>query len=31
MKDFYGLNFCKLGELKILKASRNEIIKIDCL
>lgn len=31
LKDFYGLNFCRLGELKILKASRNEIIKIDCL
>lgn len=31
LKDFYGLNFCRLSELKILKASRNEIIKIDCL
>jgi Leucine-rich repeat (LRR) protein len=31
LKDFYGLNFCKMAELKILKASRNEIIKVDCL
>ncbi len=31
LKDFYGLHLCKLGELKILKASKNEIIKIDCL
>lgn len=31
LKDFYGLHLSKLGELKILKASKNEIIKIDCL
>lgn len=23
LKDFNGLQFCKLGELKILKASKN--------
>ena len=31
LKDFYGLHLCKLGELKILKASKNEINKVDCL
>ena len=31
LRDFNGLQFCRLGELKILKASRNEINKIDCL
>lgn len=31
LKDFYGLHLCKLAELKILKASKNEINKIDCL
>lgn len=31
LKDFNGLQFCKLGELKILKASQNELSKIDNL
>lgn len=31
LKDFYGLHLCRLTELKILKASKNEIMKIDCL
>ena len=31
LKDFNGLQFCKLGELKILKAPRNQINRIDCL
>lgn len=31
LKDFYGLHLCKLSELKILKAPKNEIIKIECL
>ncbi|KAL4442869.1 hypothetical protein ABPG74_010758 [Tetrahymena malaccensis] len=31
LKEFHGLQFCLLRELKILKAYRNEIYKIDCL
>ena len=31
MKDYNGLQFCLLSELKILKADHNEIMKIDCL
>lgn len=31
LKDFNGLQFCKLGELKILKACENELTKIDNL
>jgi Leucine-rich repeat (LRR) protein len=31
LKDFNGLQFCLLRDLKILKAYRNEICRIDCL
>lgn len=31
LKDFYGLHTCRLAKMKILKASKNEITKIDCL
>ena len=31
LKDFNGLQYCLLKNLKILKVHKNELIKIDCL